>query len=56
VSVTNRGFTGDGDQVVKQAIESTEGFAFVLAGAKAWLEYGIALNLVRDRFPKFGDQ
>ena len=56
VSITNRGFTGDGDQVVKQAIESTEGFAFVLAGAKAWLEHGIALNLVRDRFPKFGPQ
>ena len=56
VSVTNRGFTGDGDQVVKQAIESTEGFAFVLAGAKAWLEHGIALNLVGDRFPKFGEQ
>ena len=56
VSITNRGFTGDGDQVVKQAIESTEGFAFVLAGAKAWLEHGIELNLVRDRFPKFGEQ
>jgi hypothetical protein len=23
----------------------------VLAGAKAWLEHGIALNLVADRFP-----
>ncbi|HSB27356.1 MAG TPA: SRPBCC family protein [Pyrinomonadaceae bacterium] len=52
VSVTNRGFTGDGDQVMKQALESTEGFAFVLAGAKAWLEHGMALNLVRDRFPQ----
>ena len=51
VSVTNSGFVGDGEQVVKQAIESTEGFAFVLAGAKAWLEHGIILNLVRDRFP-----
>ena len=56
VSVINRGFTGDDDQVVKQALESTEGFAFVLAGAKAWLEHGLALNLVRDRFPKFGEQ
>jgi uncharacterized protein YndB with AHSA1/START domain len=56
VSVTNRGFTGDGDNCVKQAIESTEGFAFVLAGAKAWLEHGLALNLVPDRFPKFGEQ
>lgn len=56
VSVTNRGFTGDGDQVLKQALESTEGFAFVLAGAKAWLEHGLALNLVRDRFPQFGER
>src|SRR5262245_13723 len=54
VSVTNRGFTGGGDQVVKHALDSTEGFAFVLAGAKAWLEHGISLNLVRDRFPQFG--
>src|SRR6266850_8297285 len=26
VSVTNRGFNGDGDEVVKQALDSTEGF------------------------------
>jgi len=51
VSVTNSGFVGDGDQVLKHVVESTEGFAFVLAGAKAWLEHGITLNLVRDRFP-----
>ena len=52
VSVTNKGFTGNGDEIVKRALESTEGFAFVLAGAKAWLEHGITLNLVRDRFPE----
>jgi len=51
VSVTNDGFEGDGDTVVAQAIGSTEGFAFVLAGLKAWLEHGIRLNLVPDRFP-----
>lgn len=51
VSITNFGFGGDGDSVVKQAIESTEGFTLVLAGAKAWLEHGIRLNLVADRFP-----
>ena len=56
VSVSNSGFTGEGDHIVKQAIESTEGFAFVLAGAKAWLEHGIELNLVKDRFPKFGEE
>lgn len=37
---------------MKTALDATEGFAFVLAGAKAWLEHGVELNLVRDRFPK----
>jgi uncharacterized protein YndB with AHSA1/START domain len=51
VEITNRGFQGNGDEMVKQALDSTEGFALVLAGAKAFLEHGIALNLVADRFP-----
>jgi len=51
VSITNSGFRGEADEVVKQAIDGTEGFAFVLAGAKALLEHGIRLNLVPDRFP-----
>ena len=51
VSITNSGFKGDGDTVIKQATDSTEGFAFVLAGAKAFLEHDVELNLVRDRFP-----
>jgi uncharacterized protein YndB with AHSA1/START domain len=52
VSVTNSGFAGSEEEKLKTALDSTEGFAFVLAGAKAWLEHGIALNLVRDRFPQ----
>jgi len=51
VSITNSGFRGDGDAVVRQALDSTEGFTMVLAGAKALLEHGIRLNLVLDRFP-----
>ncbi len=51
VSVTNSGVSGDGDEVVKQALDSTEGFALVLAGAKAFLEHNITLNLIADRFP-----
>jgi uncharacterized protein YndB with AHSA1/START domain len=51
VSVTNTGFSGDGDEVVKQAIDSTEGFTLVLSGLKALLEHNIILNLVPDRFP-----
>jgi uncharacterized protein YndB with AHSA1/START domain len=51
VSIMNGGFSGDDDTIVKQALESTEGFTFVLAGLKALLEHNIILNLVRDRFP-----
>ncbi len=35
----------------EQAIDSTGGFALVLAGLKALLEHDIVLNLVGDRFP-----
>jgi len=51
VSITNAGFVGTPDQIAQQAIGATEGFALVLAGAKAFLEHGVRLNLVRDRFP-----
>jgi len=51
VSITNAGFSGDQDQVLRQAIDSTEGFTLVLAGLKALLEHNIRLNLVSDRFP-----
>ena len=52
VRITESGFTGDGDTLVKQVTDSTQGFSLVLAGAKALLEHGIRLNLVADRFPK----
>ncbi len=50
-SVENSGFAGSADERVAGAIGSTEGFTFVLASAKAWLEHGLRLNLVADRFP-----
>ena len=52
VSITNSGFSGDGDELVKQALDSTGGFTWVLAGLKAYLEHNIMLNLIADRFPK----
>jgi len=52
VSITNSGFTGDGDDLVKQVTDSTQGFTLVLAGLKALLEHGVRLNLVADRYPK----
>lgn len=51
VNVTNSGFTGNGDGIVRQAIDAMGGFSLVLAGAKALLEHGIELNLVPDRYP-----
>lgn len=52
VDITESGFTGTGDELAKFMADSTEGFALVLAGAKALLEHGVQLNLVADRFPK----
>jgi uncharacterized protein YndB with AHSA1/START domain len=52
VRITETGFTGDGDSLVKQVTDSTQGFTLVLAGLKALLEHGVQLNLVGDRFPK----
>lgn len=52
LSITNTGLTGSGDELVQQATDSTQGFTLVLAGLKAFLEHGIQLNLVADRYPK----
>ena len=51
VTITNSGFQGSGDQVCSQACDSSQGFSFVLAGLKAYLEHGIELNLVPDHSP-----
>jgi uncharacterized protein YndB with AHSA1/START domain len=52
VSITEAGFTGDGDELVRQVADSTQGFSLVLAGLKALLEHNVRLNLVADRYPK----
>ena len=51
VEVENRGFHGDAEAQVAQALDSTGGFALVLAGAKIWLEQGVEPNFVLDRHP-----
>jgi uncharacterized protein YndB with AHSA1/START domain len=51
VSITNSGFGGTPQEIASLAVGATEGFSFVLAGAKALLEHGLQLNLVPDRFP-----
>jgi uncharacterized protein YndB with AHSA1/START domain len=52
VSITNSGFQGDGDKVVKDALDSKGGFTWVLAGLKALLEHDLELNAIADAFPK----
>jgi len=51
VSITNSGFAGDGNEVVRQALDSVGGFSLVLCGAKALLEHNLLLNLIADRYP-----
>ena len=51
VQIRNWGFSGNADEVVAKALDSTGGFHLVLAGAKFFLEHGIAPNLVVDRAP-----
>lgn len=52
LSITNYGFQESGDKLINQVIDSTGGFTLVIAGLKAWLEHGIQLNLIGDKFPK----
>ena len=56
VRVTESGFRGNGDQLVKYVADSTQGFTLMLAGLKALLEHGVKLNLVGDRYPKGVDE
>jgi len=51
VNVTNRGFSGDEDETLQYALDSTEGSALVLRRIKSVLEHNVILNLVSDRFP-----
>jgi uncharacterized protein YndB with AHSA1/START domain len=51
VLVKNWGFNGDADKVMAEAIDSTGGFTFLLAGLKVFLEHGIEPNFVLDHAP-----
>lgn len=52
VTVKNTGFKGSCEELISQIRESTGGFTWLLSGLKAYLEHGIELNLVADRFPQ----
>lgn len=52
VTITNSGFKGDGDKVVRDALDSKGGFTWVLAGLKALLEHDVELNAIADAYPE----
>jgi uncharacterized protein YndB with AHSA1/START domain len=52
IKIMESGWQGEGDTLVDSALNSTGGFTSLLAGAKAWLEHGVELNLVADHSPK----
>ena len=45
------GYQETGDELIAAIKDSTGGFTTVLDGLKCWLEHGINLNLIRDKFP-----
>jgi uncharacterized protein YndB with AHSA1/START domain len=52
VSVSECGFDKASDDLLEAVKDSTGGFTTMLDGLKAFLEYGINLNLTADKFPK----
>lgn len=51
VVIKNYGFCQTGDDLIEAINNNAGGFTTVLDGLKAYLEYGIELNLIRDKFP-----
>lgn len=48
--IRNYGFKEEGEALLKVLMDLTGGFTTVVDGAKAWLEHGLALGLVKDKF------
>lgn len=51
VIIKNYGFNPEGEELIQAVKDNTGGFTTVLDGLKAWMEHGIELNLVKDKFP-----
>jgi uncharacterized protein YndB with AHSA1/START domain len=51
VVIKNFGFKEAGDELIRAINDNTGGFTTVLDGLKAYLEHGIKLNLIADKFP-----
>jgi len=52
VVIKSYGFTQTGDDLARIINDNTGGFTTVLDGCKAYLEHGIKLNLIEDKFPQ----
>jgi uncharacterized protein YndB with AHSA1/START domain len=52
LTVENRSFSGTLEAQMKEALDATQGFTFLLGGAKIWLEHGIEPRFVLDHFPE----
>ena len=52
VVIKNYGFKQSGKELIEAIKNNTGGFTTVLDGLKAYLEHGIKLNLVGDKFPQ----
>lgn len=50
--IKNYGFSQTGSDLIEAIKNNTGGFTTVLDGLKAFLEFGIELNLLRDKFPR----
>lgn len=51
VVIKNYDFSQIGDNLIEIIKNNTGGFTTVLDGLKAYLEFGIELNLIKDKFP-----
>lgn len=52
IVIKNYGFDQTGDELIHVLKDSTSGFTTLVDSLKAYLEFGIKLNLVLDKFPK----
>lgn len=48
LTIEETGFTGSSEAIVERALDSTGGFNQVIIAAKAFIEHGVALNVVAD--------
>lgn len=51
VTIKSYGYEKSGEDMMRVINDNTGGFTTVLDGCKAWLEHGINLNLIVDKFP-----